>query len=101
MSLRTEWAAEADLFTPARYIRTKRSELVNDRRCALEDLDEAEGAVRIAKLHLASANKVRPGGIFSRRTMQAQAIRALNRARVKLRRATVAALSALDALNAE
>lgn len=98
--IRTEWAAEADLFAPAAYIPTRRDVLINASRCALDDLEAAEQGMARAKAALGKANKAKVGGLFPRKMMQAQAMRALNVARARLRRASAKALDALDALKA-
>lgn len=79
------------------------ADLRNDYRVALDRMEAAHEAVRIARIRLGQANSHVPAfwGRSSRREVQSKAMAALNRARALQRRALAVLGAAFDAVGSE
>ncbi len=93
----------AAAFAATRTAADRRLEsLRNDYRVALDRMEAADEALRVAKVRLGQANSHVPAfwDRSSRRQVQARAMSSLNRARARQRRAVAALGVAYDALSA-
>lgn len=92
--IRTEWQAELAIFYNDSPVYNSKYDAANARRVAAEDLEMAKQAFAYAKRMLGKANQVKANDwMLNKREEQSRAMKALNAARVGLRKAKLAEMA--------